>query len=59
MLHNVNGEFFLKYKGSIDDNPQVENYVNDYYLKNAIEAVLSGQQIRTVDKRATGCLIKK
>ena len=59
VLHNTNGEFYLKYKGAIDDNPQVENYVNEAYLKNAIEAVLSGQNLKTVDKRATGCLIKK
>ena len=58
VLHNVNGEFVVKYKGAIDDNPQVENYVNDNYLKNAIDALLSGQNIKTVDKRATGCLIK-
>ena len=58
VLHNVNGEFVVKYKGAIDDNPQVEKFVNDYYLKNAIEALLGGQNVKTVDKRATGCLIK-
>lgn len=59
VLHNNNGEFFLKYKGAIDDNPQLESGVKENYLKNAIEAVLSNRNIEAFDKRATGCLIKK
>ena len=59
VLHNVNGEFLLKYKGAIDDNPQLESGVKENYLKNAIEAVLGNRNIEAFDKRATGCLIKK
>ncbi|MDX5348167.1 MAG: thioredoxin family protein [Hymenobacteraceae bacterium] len=59
VLHNTNGEFILKYKGAIDDNPQAENFVNEYYLKNAIDALLNNGNPKTVDRRATGCMIKK
>lgn len=59
VLHNVNGEFLLKYKGAIDDNPQLETGVKENYLKGAIEAVLSNRNVEVFDKRATGCLIKK
>src|SRR5688572_29697856 len=59
VLHNVNNEFILKYKGAIDDNPQLETGVKENYLKNAIEAVLGNRNIDAFDKRATGCLIKK
>jgi peroxiredoxin len=59
VLHNVNNEFVLKYKGAIDDNPQVEDYVKEYYLKNAIDAILTNQSIKSFDKRATGCMIRK
>jgi len=59
VLHNVNGEFLLKYKGAIDDNPQLETGVKENYLKNAIEAVLGNRNIEAFDQRATGCLIKK
>ncbi len=59
VLHNNNGEFVLKYKGAIDDNPQVESGVKNNYLKNVIDAVLANKTVATLDKRATGCLIKK
>lgn len=59
VLHNLNKEFVLKYKGAIDDNPQLETGVKDPYLRNAIEAVLNDRNIQAFDKRATGCLIKK
>lgn len=59
VLHNVNGEFVLKYKGAIDDNPQLESGVKENYLKGAIEAVLNNRNVDAFDKRATGCLIKK
>jgi peroxiredoxin len=59
VLHNLNGNFVLKYKGAIDDNPQAENFVKEFYLKNAIEAVLNNQPQKSVDRRATGCMIRK
>ncbi|ARS37642.1 thioredoxin family protein [Pontibacter actiniarum] len=59
VLHNDNGNFTLKYKGGIDDNPQMESGVKNYYLKNVIDEVLANRPISTGEKRATGCLIKK
>ncbi|GAB3828387.1 thioredoxin family protein [Pontibacter rugosus] len=59
VLHNNNGEFILKYKGAIDDNPQVASDVKNQYLKNVIDEVLASRAVSTPDKRATGCLIKK
>lgn len=59
VLQNSGGEFVLKYKGAIDDNPQVASGVKNNYLKNVIDAVLANKTVTTLDKRATGCLIKK
>ncbi|PRY16462.1 AhpC/TSA family protein [Pontibacter ummariensis] len=59
VLHNNNGEFILKYKGAIDDNPQVESSVKNYYLKNVIDEMLANKAVTPMDKRATGCLIKR
>jgi peroxiredoxin len=59
VLHGNGKEFMLKYKGAIDDNPQLETGVKESYLRNAIEAVLADRNIQAFDKRATGCLIKK
>lgn len=59
VLHNTGKEFMLKYKGAIDDNPQLETGVKESYLRNAIDAVLADRNVQAFDKRATGCLIKK
>lgn len=59
VLHNTGEEFILKYKGAIDDNPQMESGVKSFYLRNVLDEVLGNHPISTTDKRATGCLIKK
>ena len=59
VLHNTGNAFVLKYKGAIDDNPQVETGVKSHYLRGVIDDVLANRPISAGDKRATGCLIKK
>ena len=59
VLQPVGGSFAVRYKGAIDDNPQVEAYVKDRYLNQALESVLAGKTIAVTDRRAAGCLIKK
>jgi len=59
VLQNNGGSFVLKYKGAIDDNPQVASGVKNNYLKNVVDAVLANKAVATADKRATGCLIRK
>ncbi|MEJ8802888.1 thioredoxin family protein [Pontibacter sp. H249] len=59
VLHNTGNSFVLKYKGAIDDNPQVETGVKNHYLRGVIDDVLSNRPVAAGDKRATGCLIKK
>ena len=59
VLHNTSNGFVLKYKGAIDDNPQVESGVKNPYLKSVIDEVLANRSVTVADKRATGCLIRK
>jgi thiol-disulfide isomerase/thioredoxin len=59
VLQNVNGSFVLKYKGAIDDNPQLESSVKEPYLRNALDAVLANQAVPVPEKRALGCMIKR
>ncbi len=59
VLHNTGDSFVLKYKGAIDDNPQVESGVKNPYLKSVIDEVLANRAVTVAGKRATGCLIKK
>ena len=59
VLHNVNGSFVLKYKGAIDDNPQLEASVKEAYLRNALDAVLANRAVPLAEKRAVGCMVKR
>jgi len=52
------GTFALRYRGAIDDNPQVAGDVREAYLKLAVEALGAGKAIAPGDHRAPGCLIK-
>ncbi len=58
VLQPSGGGFTLRYKGAIDDNPQVEGDVREAYLNLAIEAIAAGKTLSTGDRRAPGCLIK-
>lgn len=59
VLKFQSGSFVLKYRGAIDDNPQVANDVTSSYLREALEAVLNNQPVKITEKRATGCMIHR
>lgn len=59
VLKNNNGEFILKYKGAVDDNPQLESGVKNFFLRNVLDEVLNDKTVTALDKRPTGCLIKR
>ncbi len=58
VLQPSGGQFTLRYKGAIDDNPQLEGDVREAYLRLAVDAVSAGKTIATGDRRAPGCMIK-
>jgi hypothetical protein len=58
LLQPVGDGFAVRYKGAIDDNAQVESYVKERYLQQALDNVLAGRPAGVTDKRAAGCLIK-
>ncbi|SES95030.1 redoxin family protein [Hymenobacter actinosclerus] len=59
VLQPVGGGFAVRYKGAIDDNPQVENYVKEKYVAQVLDNLLAGRAAGVADKRAAGCLIKR
>ncbi|GAB2959918.1 thioredoxin family protein [Hymenobacter coalescens] len=59
VLQPVSGGFTVRYRGAIDDNPQMEAHVKDRYLKSALDAVLAGQTAPIASKTAYGCRINK
>jgi hypothetical protein len=48
----------LVYHGAIDDNGQEPAKVEKNYLKDALEAVLSGGEIAVKETKSIGCSIK-
>ncbi|NVO29950.1 redoxin domain-containing protein [Hymenobacter lapidiphilus] len=59
VLQPVSDGFAVRYKGAVDDNPQVENYVKEKYLAQVLDNLLAGRAAGVTDKRAAGCLIKR
>jgi peroxiredoxin len=59
VLKNIHGNFVLQYKGAIDNNPQAESDVSRFYLKDALNAILSNGSIKVSDFRAIGCMIQR
>lgn len=49
----------LVYHGAIDDNPNDENGVNRKHLKEAIDEVTAGKEVRVKQSRSVGCSIKR
>ncbi|UYZ63215.1 redoxin domain-containing protein [Hymenobacter weizhouensis] len=59
VLQPVGSGFAVRYKGAIDDNAQVEGYVKERYVQQALDNLLAGRPVGVPDKRAAGCLIKR
>ena len=52
------GDGKLAYHGAVDDNYDDPSAVQKNYLRDAIEAVLSGEEPSTSETRPVGCTIK-
>ena len=59
VLQPVAGGFAIRYRGAIDDNPQLASNVQQHFLKQVLDNVLAGRAAGVEDKRAAGCLIKR
>lgn len=58
LLHNVNGEFVIKYIGAIDDSPKNEADIEEKWLEDAISALNAGKTVSPSETKAIGCTIK-
>ena len=57
-IYLFDGKGKLVYRGAIDDNARDARKVEEPYLENAIEAMLSGKPISVASTKALGCGIK-
>ncbi len=54
-----NGNMELVYVGAIDDNANDASAVKEYYLKDAMEQMVGGQQLTKPTTKSLGCTIKR
>lgn len=59
VLQPGGGSFVVRYRGAIDDNPQVASGVQQPYLREVLENLVAGRPAGVADRRAAGCLIKR
>jgi peroxiredoxin len=48
----------LRYHGTIDDNYDEPNAVKVHYLRDAIDAILQGKNVKLAETQPVGCTIK-
>ena len=58
LVEKTNKGNLVKYIGAIDDNYQDASAVTTKYVEEAVEALLSGRDIKEKETRAIGCSIK-
>ena len=58
LLQKTDQGNIVKYIGAIDDNYQDATQVEEKYVENAVNAMLSGNEIKVTTTRAIGCSIK-
>ena len=51
--------FVVRYRGAIDDNPQVASSAQQKYVQQVLDNLLAGRAGGVEGKRAAGCLIKR
>lgn len=52
------GGNIVKYIGAIDDNYQDASHVKNKYVEDAVDALLTGREIKVKETKAIGCSIK-
>jgi hypothetical protein len=58
VLQKTGGDFKVAYIGTIDNNSRNAANASKRYVEDAVEALLSGQQVATPNTKAIGCGIK-
>lgn len=58
-VYLFNGDMVLVYVGAIDDNANDAASVKDYYVKDAIDQLISGQELSRPKTKSLGCTIKR
>jgi peroxiredoxin len=58
LLEKVASDFIVRYIGAIDDNYKSASAVETYYVEDAVEALMAGEEPSVPSTKAIGCTIK-
>jgi hypothetical protein len=58
-IYLFDGDMNLVYRGSIDDNVNRAEDVEERYLENALDRLAAGKKIKVAETKAVGCSIKR
>lgn len=58
ILQKENGKNIVKYIGAIDNNYENPNDVSEYYVQDAVNALIKGESVKMNKTVAIGCTIK-
>jgi peroxiredoxin len=58
LVQKENNNYYLKYKGTIDDSPRDASEAEVKYVENAVDELLTGHQVSTTTTKGIGCSIK-
>ncbi|MBW8358589.1 MAG: thioredoxin family protein [Weeksellaceae bacterium] len=58
ILNKEKGTNIVRYIGAIDNNYEDANDVSEFYVRDAVDSLLRGQEIKTPKTVAIGCTIK-
>ncbi len=58
LFEQSGSEWTLAYHGQLDDALSPDEEATEYYVRDAIEAVLAGAQVEHPDRPSQGCSIK-
>ncbi|KFF14242.1 thioredoxin family protein [Chryseobacterium soli] len=58
VLQKENGKNIVKYIGAIDNNYENPNDVSEYYVQDAVNALIEGKPVKMTKTVAIGCTVK-
>ena len=57
VIWKENNQWIIKYTGAIDDNGAASDKVNNSYVANAVDELLTGKKVQEPETRSIGCAV--
>jgi peroxiredoxin len=53
------GEWIVRYRGAIDNNPQMAEEATEFYLRDVLTALVNRKNLSFTEKKPVGCVLRK